>query len=666
MSNTIASLLKELHIYHEIDPDSPLLHLPLSLFKKEEYADLITITLLDGDGWIKPNKVPKPQAVLGEISLEHVRQFYNAVKFRVSTALDNSIMDNFILGSEVDPLSVSRSPWVNPTQVTNFLGNNPTFKLLMSCLQCPEELIFFLKWYEETISPSDKDICSNHLRNLQSNESWKKSVDNLVATLTQLELLQPHPYPQRMIYEFLIKINHQLENLDKNNLSPEILNYYREVLVLLASKFPTTLESLCISVGILIPPTNIEGDLALLLRYDLAKVPGLTPEQWPQLLYYAALLLFQHTAIHPSLMSFTHSGKKLPEALAGVAEQHARHFEAFLQSPAQCKKAVDLDFSEIISEELKEKSLNVHPMLLTLLGFEQCDAFRNLMGTALGNNNESILTCRTIALKPSANRFLLGEALSRGKTKISTPLPISNHDLPLIEQLIELARKRKETTPPISPSIIDVSTKESPQQQKTPISNIHPFFIPLPPLKIPMMDEHESQFNVISSQIKDPILRTNLSISTMCEFSYIHVINYQAILSFILDFEINSTNKSNPSLEKLQEFFNVINDSSSLDLIFEELIHSKLFINLEHDIDSLNIQVKKLGKSIDKLDAILSDFTEPPKEEDLNLRYRWLNIQKEFCIRFKELVEQKIESIDSMQQSEEEHAMNRRMLGFLP
>ncbi len=663
MSNTIASLLEKLKIYHEIDQNSPLLHLPLSLFKEEEYTDLITITLLYGDGWIKPEKAPKPQTVMGEISLGHVQQFYSAIKFKVSTALDNSIMSNAIPGSEVDPLSVSRSPWVNPTQVTHFFRNNPVYKVLMSCLQCPEELTFFFKWFEgEKISPSDKDIYTKHLKNLKSNEAWKTSVDNLVAVLTQLS----HPYPQRMTYEFLIKINQQLENLDKNNFSPEILSYYQEVLTLLASKFPTTLESLCTSIGILIP-THLEGHLASILRHDLTKIPGLTAKEWPQLLYYAALLMFQQAEAHPSILSFTYSGKELPEALKSLVEQHAQHFEPFLQTPEQCKKAVDLDFCDIISNELQEKGFNVHPMLLTLLGFEQCDAFRNLMGTALSKQGETdLLTCRTVALKPSTNRFLLGEALSRGNIVTSTHLLISNHDLSLIEQLIELARDKKETTSLTPPSAIDVQTKTTPQQQPTPMSNIPSLFLSLPPLKIPVMDKCESQFNVIKSQIKDPILRNNLSISTMNEFSYVPVINHQAILSFIFDFEINSANRSNPSLEELHEFFDVIGDNDSLNLIFEELIHSQLFINLEDDVDSLNIQVEKLGASVGKLDAILSSFTEPPKEEDLNLRYRWLNIQKRFCLRFKELLEEKIESVETIQLSEEGYAINSRMLGFLP
>ncbi|BCA96130.1 hypothetical protein TUM19329_24910 [Legionella antarctica] len=437
----------------------------------------------------------------------------------------------------------------------------------------------------------------------------------------------------------LTEIEAQLTLADERSLIPEILRYYQEILTYLAKKYPPTLEVLLMQQGIRTPDT-LSIELTLLLRMDLDLIPGLTEEQVPELIYYTSLFLFNHANADRSVLFFTYSGTEIPAVLNTLAQKYRASIQKDTLSPEQSMKATDVTFSAVLNTQLKEANLDLHPLLLSLICFENCEPLRNLFIMIWEQQGFKVSGNKTTPLKPSPNKFLLGESYYRGPSLL--PFKISKHDLILLEKLIVLSQevlssKASKTSSP--DQLLTVRKLLAAQRQGTP------FFTPGPEITA-----NRVEFDALKKQIEDPVLRKSLFIYTMAEFFPVKQINFSAITSFFIEHNSALTNPSLPTFQQLQQLFEVINKADALETVTLELEKTGLFIKL-NSFNTLGSQIEGLNKSINKINTIMESFTQTPGNEEFELRMRWFETQKRIHTQWKEKASTQLEAWENIHNS---------------
>ena len=235
MSKTIARLLEKLKINHSIHQDSPLLALPLSLFKKEEYLDLVSILWLYSEKFIDRYKTLKPTVVMGKISEGHVSELYQSVKTEVSMALALLETDR----DQLTPWSIQTKPngWVNATQVTHFLKDNHTHNILLGCLS----MINILTEWMETDYFDALDFL-DELEIQQRQGIHELIIAKVISAMPHIKPLADHPNPQRLIYDCVIKLNKKMSLDETSSDDDKTLDYFHEVMTSLAKHYPPTIQ----------------------------------------------------------------------------------------------------------------------------------------------------------------------------------------------------------------------------------------------------------------------------------------------------------------------------------------------------------------------------------------------------------------------------------------
>lgn len=536
MSRTLADLLIKLKLKHRIPETHPLLAIPLFLFKEEEYADLVTVLYLWSKGLIQTQKAPKPGMVLGEVSYNHVQQFYSSIRSEIVRALSTpKDSSNFERKEKIESpiihesLQIVSKPniWVNATQVMLAMDKNIYYKKLTLCQGYHDECDFFLKWTNSyPISLLEQAHLISLLRHKSAIREEEDHINHFALILNSTELLKDqldlslHQDTQSLIYYYLTQLNKQKDHSIKNNYAPEILNYFYKVLTALSRKYPVTLKMQLLSLGIKIPK-NLEPDLILLLNKDLRTVPGLTEEQWPELLYYAAFFVFNLAKTEPSMLRFTYSANELPTRLNLHAQRNTRYLNIYEHSLKE--EAFNASFATHMKAGLVSDGLDLHPRLLSFICLKNCPSLKNLFLNTWKEQGKNKAISNTIAFISSTNPFLLGRVfIDKSTKKIIT---INNHDCLLLLQLQTIANQRTSTlrTHELSlgrPAKITKEYVESKQSSHDIAHKAPPFFsstLIKPEELMVLQDEHQSKFQTIKAQIQDPTLQDTLYIGSVIE-----------------------------------------------------------------------------------------------------------------------------------------------------
>jgi len=663
MSKTISRLLEKLKINHHIPHDSPLLALPLSLFKKEEYIDLVSILWLYSEKFIDRSKKFKSTVVMGDISKGHVSELYQSVKGEVSMALALLETDE----NQLIPWSIQTKPngWVNATQVTHFLKNDHTYNILFGCFS----MINILTEWVETDHFDALDFL-DELEIQQIQGVHELITAKVISTMPHIKPLDDHPNPQRLIYDCVINLNKKMSLDEISSDDVTTLNYFHEVMTSLAKHYPPTIQIFLFSLGIAIPD-NLDPHLALILRQNLFEVDSLTEQEWPQLIYYISLFIAMYAQTDRSMLEFTYANTEFLDLLDVLAQKHGKQFNKYLDmlddTEAASEPCSDEQLRNIIREELDGNGLStLHPMLLGLLCFENCKPLKELFKMVY-QQDTLVINNSTTALRPSANPFLLGEVLSIGNPQ--QLLKISNHDLTRLDRLIVLARqintKSDKEKPHSEESESDTAISSDGEElsmrreQYNARHNGGYSFFPLPASsrtfsEFLQMDEHSIEFHDVRSMIEDEQLRESISgANAMSHYRFTPVINYCAITQFILDYRIDSPKHISPTYLQLKDFFEVVRDNDTLDLIVTKLAPLKLFVDLDA-LETLDLQIDNLNNSINYLHIFLKVIKKNPDDEELKLRRLWLETQKSACIKFKEMLVNKAQEIEEAKEDEED------------
>ena len=627
-----AKLLKKLKLSHTLDAQDPLLSIPLSLFKETEHAELISIMWLMENKWINSAKAPKSGAVMGQLSSKHVQQFFGSIKRQVQALINLSNGPLEAMSTQEYTILKPEGSWVNPTLVTHSFSKNPIYNLLRKCTKCTHELNFFLPWFNgQFMGQAEQNNFAQYLHGLNTNGTLQASVDALASTLVNLEPFTSHQYPQSYIYQCIIRINKLIANPTEDSVYPEILSYYHEVLISLARQYPPTLESLFISLGIQLPET-IDPMARLMLEQNLLEIPGLTENQWPDLVYYASLFIFGHAKADPHLLNYTYAGKEFPASLKVLAQKHAKQFKPFIAKIEQCTSAVKADYNSGLTADLVATALNYHPKQVALFCFESCAPLRDLFDKAWQAPGKKVTTYNKVALKPSMNQFVFGRLYT--KPKCTDPIAISNHDLDILVELHQIAKDTK-----------------IPPAEKLPLGQKRAgtFFAQTPTIEFleqgRRRDASRVAFIILQSQIEDLILRKSISLGSMAEnadyFMTAFALNLEALSDFVSDYGVNAPR---PSPVALEDFFEAFPKNTTLNTLIDELARDKTFIDLGN-VPTLKAQKATLNHKLIELSDKLALLPKSQKDEEV-LYKKWLEAQVYIYKGFKNKLLDKIKILE--------------------
>lgn len=681
MPNTIADLLAIHHIEHTISSDDPLLKLPLTLFKEEMHADLITLMYLYNKNLIDLNKIFKPGTQLSDFSARHVQDFYESIKATAQATIDGT--QKFLTPQEqVKSIKFSdKRPynWHNANQMTLFLQSNPVYLILAEHIDCSRELYFLLKLLgDEKMDVSHELELLYNLDDYEFNNTLRARRQNLILTLAKTDPFKNHPRPGELINQYLAKLRQQQYQGTPVRLASVTMNYVQGVLTELAQRYPVTLKDLFHDVGVKIPE-HLSADLTSLLSLDLRQVSGLTEDQWPELMYYGMLFMYGYAKASPSSGFYTYSDSFYncldstpPSTLQSIAQNHSGNLKKHLQHHGleQNMQVYDESLADDLRDELILHFLNQHPGVLALICFENCPPLRNLfIGIWEKAGLLDAKNTKTHALIPDSNKFLLGKILAHN----NKPIAISNHDLSLIEQMMRLGEKwtalqQSRTFPYIAPEVkVPVVSQKQLQafarlRAERGIPSRPPrFFSPSAEIILRTNSpeaQYQTEFENLKKQISDPALSDSLSLYTMERYSILNEINFNAIAEFVLEFGVDSQNSNPPSCQDLIELFKVVHSGDILDSVVDYLVLSKQFIDLDGS-EPICDQITHLEQNMRML-AKEQELASRNQTDEGNIRSRWIETQLGTCLRFKEKLQAKQQELDGLQMQVEDQTATLR------
>lgn len=552
MIKTLGDLLKKFNIESEM----PISHIPIWLFTKEQYCDLIAIVCLYAEGLILSNEVQQlPEEPLDE---ESINAFYEAVKDKVFRVFFSENKVDYNNEGSFTITNIPR-PKIKTGQMICYLKDNPVFNILRECLDC----------------------------------SYKG-----IISLNELK-------------KFILK-------------------------------YPITLSHLYNRAEITVPKI-LSPALQLLLKQDLHLIEGLTPEQWPTLMFYAALFIFRHAEISNPLLELIASGREVPSSLKTLYSDDIHPLKVLKDAYVRYIQIFDLNegakttpfgtFASSLADEFSLKSFNPHPLLLALNCFEQCPPLKELLVNIYTRLVPVRVFCPNIVLNKSPNRFILSEII--GTLSDAQPIVVHYQDFKILEKLINNANTVKSAS--VLPEILKPDELSGLRRNISFFENVTQT---LHQLKSYIKNEHHLENNELNRLLS----------SGINELPAIYTIDYEKMKRFVIKYGINSKSRCSPTTQALKELFLVISDKKeTLEMVIHELQASGHFIDLNMDFQSLNFQLRLLEESITKLGNILQCVSQRPGEEEFNLRIEWLDIQMTVYTRFKKTLLETIESREEEQ-----------------
>lgn len=596
MNETVASLYKRFKIQHTMDPKAVLLTLPLHLVPPSEYVNLFSILALLEHGLIKTLVYPLPKPKRwGDQTLKHIQQFYLKLNQTVQSALGES--KNPTPNPICITLPTYEQSYFTPASLIQFIQNKPIYKTLSAYLTCPVEFSIFIA---QLTTPASEELLTSmeaHLKKLTPENTYKQSIEHLVSILIDLGFFKHFEQPQRFIFQQLIELKKgKFEQEDK-----KINDYLIEVFTLLVTKIPTTLGSLLINLGL---PMNLYQELQPkmkeLLKSNLNQIPGLTPEDWPKLVYYTLLFVLNKAKTIQELSLYSYAGKELPKQLEELATKEATYLKPFIEKVSECTIVFNNVYLASLTIDLNRELPSIDSHLLTILCFENCPHLRTLFHRLWGMEDK-----KTSALYPSSNSFLLGFIFSPNND--GKPAPISNEDLNRIYELIKLTKIIKGKS----------STADT-----------------------------EIQFELLKSSIQKQKLYEAVNIEYLTKLAphfFAHPkINHHAIYNFLVNQFLKSKDWNINSLNYYKDFFKLIDHEKTKEIIIR--IFSANLSNLivkPTSKNALQNQSERINHVQKGIEHSLSGLPILSNDEQQSLKKKWLEVK----LLFLDILDQKIQEL---------------------
>lgn len=617
MPRSIAELLNDYGITHNLPSDSPILNLPLSQFKENEYPDLITMVLFYDSKWFDPLKMPSTDKKIGEVSLQQSTMFYGAVRDKVVSIMSSANTDSTMSITITLPSSYG---WVTPTQITFILSKMTLFTKMMKLTQCDTEHQIMLNWIlNGTLSTEDKEYL-DHLLLFHTLNHTQKTAETVVAK----ELFKGEKFGQTSESYSLTKTLQKKLQTDSSDLPESISGFFMSVVNILIGKYVTPISSVLSGINATIPE-NLPKDLNMLLKENIEQVPDLRDEEWTTFIYFILLFLHQYAVADPILLYYAYVGSDDQLAFKRCTEEHK---QKFLQKLDGQQVVYQADLAATLGVELEKFNVTAHPGLLALFCFERCEPLKQLFIKIWKSQGIQTENLPTYALLPGHNRFTFGETFYDLSQRALIPATCSEAGVVMKLKQLDLDLKSRESG--ASGKFFALDSKK---EQKVPQTRY----------------EFIQEFNTLSSQVNNPKLKPFLCIESLGNLSTTPAINFQAVIDFVSKYQFRCEWKEvkYPPTDELREFHQLAGNEPVYDTINRMLVNYHARVNLQDSVH-LAEQLVELDKRIDKLTLL----TEVPYDEteESKLRSWWLQAQLKTFRQFKTKVEEKLEELATMPQ----------------
>jgi hypothetical protein len=542
---------------------------------------------------------------MGEISYYQSLDFYNSIKMKVTAIMESP---ELVPSEGVTIQQIPASKWINTSQTTYLLCTMDTFIKVISNIQCENEQLIFLKWIQNgKLSNQDQESLKVWLITMTLKNTRDSVVYSMARELCKTPTFQQSPHPLELAKGLLVKLtNGNTGLLEENAL------FFISVLNQYITNFPTPIRTILEGLGVSIP-TDISPELAFILQENMDEVPGLKDGDWPKFIYCILLFLHQCAKESPSLSVYTYAGASLSFSFESCIQHHTQRLMDSLGSrnPFYTK-----DIITQLQLELKEFNLaSVHPKLLALLCFDQCEPLKQIFIKAWKKLQIPLSNSPVLALLPSTNKFTIGETIYNHQN--NKVIPISKEDIRLVKRLKQL--------------VLAYETKTS--------GNSKPFFAETidsthPPFRT--KEEFLQEFVAISKQIMDPKLKPFLSIETIGQLHFCYALNTSAIVEFICEY-LKNPEFQYPSTDDLADLYSAVKSAKTLEGIIQAAANNKLYINLDDKV-TYNAQLTLIEEKIKQLSLLGTAPKANTIDSEATLRQWWVEVQLQTLMKFKEMI----------------------------
>ncbi len=128
MTQTVASLLQEVNLSHQIPETDPVLAIPLERFKEFEYSTIVTLLELYDKKLITTLDNKTARAELGELSEQEAEDFFSAIKEQVTTRLQDLKKST----QNLEPLQIPPNSKITRASLTRYLIENDVYQNLFN------------------------------------------------------------------------------------------------------------------------------------------------------------------------------------------------------------------------------------------------------------------------------------------------------------------------------------------------------------------------------------------------------------------------------------------------------------------------------------------------------------------------------------------------------
>lgn len=587
MPDTLATVYTHHKIKHIIDNESPIFSLPLFLIYKEELPDLLCIISILENKFVDGLPFPAPvRKNWGEYSLKKAEEFYEQLKLQVIAAMKNKKVSSTIDPKliTIEPKSIPKDPlatniatkinvtvWLSSRVLTDLMSTQRIYKVMSAYLTCPDDISFFVNIISNVEqTPEQIRFMQRHLKHLKLNNLYENHVKVVATAVVAVDLFNKEKNPQLFIYQYI-------KNLRKSNNSLNL--YLIDVLTLVANEVPPTLRSLLFKAGFDMNVLNPSiKALEEPFNKNLNKVPELSSNQWPVLIFYFLLFISRRAKADKNLAIYTYAGKKHPTAIKIIAERKANFLKSFIEN-SQYLELLSANFLQSIIDEIDLSFPNMHACLLALICFESFPPLKNLFMSVWKFKSDF-----TYAIYPSSNPFYFGTLYCPNKGQ--PPLSISSNDLYQVVLLMNIAKKMKSNP--------DTTNQVEFQNEKT--------------------------------KIEDDELRESLTLTVVTKqathFTGSSLINYDALYEFLITFVLNANGPNHNKFEQFKTFFNVLREQTDLDKVLSKLKPSD-FINLG-SIPELNLKKESIMSSQDTIRQKIGALPLLADDKEQSIERQWL------------------------------------------
>jgi hypothetical protein len=385
-------------------------------------------------------------------------------------------------------------------------------------------------------------------------------------------------------------------------------------------KYQATLKTLFIKLGIKIP-TRLHLNYEIVLHKNLSDYPEIEKEQWPELIFYCALFLFEHAEFDKHFLKYNYTGEELPPILDQMAKKNISYLNSQLSKPTA--KIADNSFELQIRRDIQTHFHQIPAKILALICFKNFPLLRILFPRPI--SNIPLLKINEYIAPLSSNPFMQKIIY----TEHNTNPTMSSFDENLLNQLQKIAHHRnkakEEAHKENSMRLLSSSTPFSlfrPLLKQKLATEFEEYYIIDNESKLPF-DKYCLSFNIIKAQIHDPELHSIISIEHIENIGVIRIIDYKILAEFIIKFAHPLSQKI-PNVKDLNHLFEIMGNHEQIMSVIKTLennpqfIHT-LFNNLEKKESKFEAIIKELQLLTQFYESFLRDNDSHNNLEEFSL-----------------------------------------------